>query len=343
MRERFNLNQFWIAIIVVVALVAIWRIGDVLDRRAIKGAFTPTVPYTDKTREQYEVFKLTAEVEQIRSDTGGRLFWLKLVAVFVTVGGAIGGYLIGQSKASRDRLNFEHRKDVDASYQQIIQELSSDQPVLRSAAAVKLGAILSEMPAEWNISKDRQDQLLKLTKQVLAAALAIETHEKVLKTISIAIVLHKPRRDPSKKVTLLGDVRGLDFSLADARDAYWAKVDFTYADFFKAKLTGASFRNSLLFRTQFREASLDNTVFINSDCRETNFKLANLTNADFTGADLRNASVAGANLTGANLNNARVHGLDINNATMPLNDNTLVNTSSDENGTDLVALRQWLS
>lgn len=336
MPERLSLNQFWIVLIVVVALVAIWGIGDFLDRRAIEGAFTSkVVPYTDKSRDQFEVFKLAAEVEQIRSDTAGRLFWLKLVAVFVTVGGAIGGYLIGQSKVSRDRLNFEHRKDVDAAYQQIIQELSSEQAVLRSAAAVKLGAILSEMPAEWNISTERREQLLKLTKQVLAAALAIEKNEKVLKTISIAIVLHK-------KTPPLGDVRGLDFSLAEAIDAYWAKVDFTYADCFKAKLTGASFRNSLLFRTQFREAMLDNTVFINADCRETNFKLANLTNADFTGADLRNASVAGANLTGVNLTGARVHGLDTRNATILPDETTLVNISPDDAGTNLVPLRQWV-
>lgn len=45
---------------------------------------------SDKKTE-YEIGKLDAEISRIRSDTAGSLFWLKLIALFVTVGGAVGG------------------------------------------------------------------------------------------------------------------------------------------------------------------------------------------------------------------------------------------------------------
>lgn len=45
----------------------------------------------DDQKKEYEINKLDAEIRQIRSDTAGSLFWLKLIALFVTVGGAVGG------------------------------------------------------------------------------------------------------------------------------------------------------------------------------------------------------------------------------------------------------------
>jgi hypothetical protein len=67
-------------------------------------------PIASTAREQCEITKLAAEIPQIRSDTAGSLFWLKTVALFVTVGGAIGGYLVGQQRTTKSRLDFERRK-----------------------------------------------------------------------------------------------------------------------------------------------------------------------------------------------------------------------------------------
>ena len=58
-------------------------------------------------KDSYEVSKLDAEIRQIRSDTAGSLFALKVIALFVTVGGAVGGYLIGQSRTTQARISFE--------------------------------------------------------------------------------------------------------------------------------------------------------------------------------------------------------------------------------------------
>jgi hypothetical protein len=129
-------------------------------------------------KEKYEIAKLAAEIRPIRSDTYGSIFWLKAVALFVTVGGAVGGYLAGQDRATRkrlrherqtakDRLKFENRQNIDAQYQVLVQEHSSENaPVLRAAAAVKLGDVLRSFPPEWKwaITEDRQDQLIELTK-----------------------------------------------------------------------------------------------------------------------------------------------------------------------------------
>src|SRR5713226_964323 len=161
-----------------------------ISQRQSELSSSPPIP-TAGTKEQFETAKLSAEIRQIRSDTTGSLFWLKMIAVLVTVGGAVGGYLVAQSRTTRQQLDFENRKNVDLVYQGIVQELSHESPVLRAAAAVKLGAILKSFPAEWTVNEARKEQIIQLTKQVLAAALSIEKDRKVLKTLTIALVLHK--------------------------------------------------------------------------------------------------------------------------------------------------------
>ncbi|MEP3639060.1 MAG: hypothetical protein ABJN14_17565 [Paracoccaceae bacterium] len=181
-------------------------------------------------KTEFEISKLEAEISRIRSDTAGSLFWLKLVALFVTVGGAVGGYLLGQSLNTQRRLGFEHRKDLDAAYQSIVNELSESSPILRAAAAVKLGSILKSFPVEWRVSEERQLQITQLTKQILAAALSIESYQKVRKTITINIALDNP--EPGQK---LADLRDLDLSGACGNDAYWARCDFFWGRLFPCK------------------------------------------------------------------------------------------------------------
>jgi hypothetical protein len=318
--DWLQLNFVTITIIVALTLAGVVVIGEYLDKVATAKSFILEKPADSTYKADYEIFKLRAEVQQIRSDTAGRAFWIKLVGIFITVTGAIAGFLIGQSKAAKDRLKaeekrdqdqlaFQHRKDVDDAYQQIVQELAADKAVLRAAAAVKLGAILQGIPAEWNISDERKQQLIKLTKQVIAAALAIEEDEKVRKTLSIALVLHKPAKAPTGKGgELLSDVSGMDLSHANAADAYWARADFSGTDFYRADLQKTSFRRSVLANAQFRETNLRQTVFKEADCRGANFLLADLREADFTGVDLTGASFAGARVFGVVVKDVRWSG-----------------------------------
>jgi hypothetical protein len=176
------------------------------------------------TKEQYEIAKIYSEIRQIRSDTGGSLFWLKLIALFVTVGGAVGGYLVGQKQATRSRMEFEDRatrsrmkfegrKNVDAAYQSIVQELSAKSHLLRAAASAKLGSILESFPEEWSVSEDKDEninkrnQLIDLTKKILAASLSIEKKKSVLKNLTKSIALHSlsiAKLDELKKNPLFG-------------------------------------------------------------------------------------------------------------------------------------------
>jgi len=278
-------------------------------------------------KTEYEISKLDAEISRIRSDTAGSLFWLKLVALFVTVGGAIGGYLVGQSRSTMAKLNFEDRKNVDEVYQSIVQELADDSPVLRAAAAVKLGSILKSFPSEWNVSKKRVQQIIDLTKQVLAAALSIEDEGKVLKTLTINMVLHKPESSDG-----FADVKNLDLSGAKAEDAYWAKCDFEYADFYLANLTRTSFRRSNLSGAQFRESNLTKTVFDESTCKGTNFKMA----------DLRGASFRGAIIDSVNFEDAKVYSVSLEGANIDNLPDCTVDLSEDADGTEIVPLSEWL-
>lgn len=278
-------------------------------------------------KTEFEISKLEAEISRIRSDTAGSLFWLKLVALFVTVGGAVGGYLLGQSLNTNRRLGFEHRKDVDAAYQSIVNELSENSAILRAAAAVKLGSILKSFPVEWRVSEERQIQIVQLTKQILAAALSIESDQKVRKTITINIALDNPESENK-----IADLRGLDLSGACGNDAYWARCDFSEADFFHADLSASSFRKSLLRYTQFREAVLQETVFDDSECSGTNFAMS----------DLRGATFNGAVLEGVNFDRAKVFGVALGGAKI---ENTVagqVDCSADGDGSDLISVEKWI-
>ena len=329
------LNQWTIAILVLVSFLLITSLVYLSQIWVERGALPPI--NISSPKEQYEIAKLAAEIRQVRSDTSGSLFWLKMIALFVTVGGAVGGYLLGQSRITSRKIDFEKRKNIDAVYQSMVQELSDKAPLLRAGAAVKLGAILKSFPYEWDVSNDRQEQLVQLTKQVLAAAMSIEKDPKVLKTLTIAIALHKRlmirhwRDDASKEEKLFADLRELDLSAARATDAYWAKIDFTDTDFYRAHLARASFRQSILERAQFREADLQDAVLVETNCTRANFKLA----------DLRRADLSNARLTETNFEGARVHGCIITGAIFDRNPEVLVDTSELGDGTGMKTLKEW--
>jgi Pentapeptide repeats (8 copies) len=325
-----------VALLVALVLAAIMAAGYLLQALVQRGSLTSaTGPAALK--EQREVDKLTAEVKQIRSDTGGSLYWLKLAAVFVTVGAGVGGYLIAHSRSTRERvaaedrrtelrLAFERRGQVDAAYQAMVLELSSPSAILRANAAMKLGKILQAPPVEWHLEDERREELWSLTKQLLAASLAIETEPKVLKALTIAVALHAAGDEH-------GDLRGLDFSLARAADAYWARIDFRHADFYKADLTGASLRKAKLGGAQFRETVLCGAVLADAACEKANFK--------FT--DLRNADLSGADLTGASFESAKVHGVVLAGATLASLREHAVDLSEQGDGSRLLSVADWIS
>jgi Pentapeptide repeats (8 copies) len=287
--------------------------------------------------ERRQLDKLTAEVKEIRSNTSGSLYWLKLAGLFLAVGAAVGGYLVAQSRSSRDRaaseamrtrlrLDFDRRAQVDAAFQAIVQELSSESALLRATAAMKLGKLLQAPPIEWHLEAPRRDELWSLTKQILAASLAIETDEKVRKALTIAIGLHSTAAER-------GNLRELDLSLARAADAYWANIDFSYADFYRADLTRASLRRSTLSGAQFRETVLANAVLADATCNGTNFKFA----------DLRGADLSGADLTAASFEHAKVYGVVLTGATLEDIPEYVVDISPGADGAQTVLVNDWIS
>jgi hypothetical protein len=335
-RIRIELTQPVIAVLVLVVLAATITVAFVLQHEAERNALTPVTP-TGNVLEQRQVDKLDAEIRQIRSDTSGSLFWLKMAGLFVTVGAAVGGYLIGQSRTTRDRveaerqvaqkrIDFEKRQTVDDTYHAIVKELTDLSPLLRAASAMKLGKILQAPPVEWDLTPARRDELVDLTEQILAAALAIEVDEKVRKALTIALALHGPEVEKA-------DLTNLDLSRAIAVDAYWAKIDFTYADFYRADLTSASFRGATLEHAQFRETILRNAVFAGAHCNGANFKLADLRGADFTGADLKAAKFESVKVFGARLDGAMVGE----------NPEFVVDVSPEGDGSETVPTSTWLS
>lgn len=336
--KKVDINQKFIIIIIFIGFIIIIFTAFLLQNYAEKNAFILENKINSKdtivenSKNQYEIYKLVAEIRQIRSDTSGSLFWLKLVALFVTVGGAVGGYLIGLSRTTQKRLDFEHRKEIDLSFQSIISELSSDEAILRTAAAVKLGSMLQDFPTEWNVSDERREELIQLTKEILAAGLSIEKNEKVLKCMTIALV-KKSKINRKTEQEIYPNLRNIDLSGANANDAYWAKVDFSYADFFGANLENTSFRKSLLQNAQFYKANLNEAVLSEADCKGTNFKLADLRYADFRGASFNNLT---------NFESAKVYGIKLEPISLNSLGNVQVDVSKAGDGTEIITFKDWL-
>lgn len=326
LRSRLVLTQPVIVFVVLIVLAVMLLMSFVLQSRAERGALSPIVAGGSSAKELREIDKLDAEIKQIRSDTGGSLFWLKMAGLFVTVGAAVGGYLIGQAKTTKDRLDFEHRQSVDATYHALIQELSVETPLLRVASAMRLGKLLQSPPVEWRVSAERRQELSRLTKQVLAASLAIEKEEKVLKALTIALGLHAEESEHA-------DLRELDLSGARAKDAYWARIDFRYADFYRADLTDASLRKALLDGAQFRQTILTNAVLAEASCEGATFKLA----------DLRGANLDGAKLHGATFENVRVFGASLVGAEIGENPEGQVDVSPEGDASQTMPVSEWLA
>jgi hypothetical protein len=325
LRRLFVLNQPVIVLVVLLVLAVTLFMSFLLQSRAESGALSPIAAGTS-AKEQREVDKLNAEIKQIRSDTGGSLFWLKMAGLFVTLGAAVGGYLIGQAKVTKDRLDFEHRQSVDNTYHALIQELSVEPPLLRVASAMRLGKLLQAPPVEWRVSDARRQELSQLTKQVLAASLAIEKDEKVLKALTIALGLHAEESEHA-------DLRELDLSGAKARDAYWARIDFRYADFYGADLTDASLRKAILDGAQFRQTVLANAVLTEASCEGATFKLA----------DLRGANLDGAKLRGTTFENVRVFGATLAGAEIGDNPAGVVDISPNGDKSATLSVGDWLA
>jgi uncharacterized protein YjbI with pentapeptide repeats len=169
---------------------------------------------------------------------------------------------------------------------------------------------------------------MQLTKQVLAAALSIESDEKVLKTLSINLVLHNRNSSDA-----LASIQGIDLSAAKADGAYWADCDFSYADFYSATLERSSFRRSRLVGAQFREAKAIATTFNDADCTETNFKMA----------DLRGASFANAILDRTNFESAKVYSVSLAGSTISNLPSCMVDLSEQGDGSRLVSIEHWLT
>ena len=325
LRSRLVLNQPVIVLAVLLVLAVTLFMSFLLQSRAESGALSPIAAGTS-AKEQREIDKLNAEIKQIRSDTGGSLFWLKMAGLFVTLGAAVGGYLVGQAKVTKDRLDFEHRQTVDNTYHAIIQELSVETPLLRVASAMRLGKLLQSPPVEWRVSDARRQELSQLTKQVLAASLAIEKDEKVLKALTIALGLHAEESEHA-------DLRELDLSGAKARDAYWARIDFRYADFYGADLTDASLRKAILDGAQFRQTVLANAVLTEASCEGATFKLADLRGANFDGAKLR----------GTTFEDVCVYGASLAGAEIGDNPDGRVDVSQEGDMSETLSVRDWLA
>jgi len=331
-------NPLTISLLLILMMGLIWYVID-RSEKAVATAARQSIQPKPQTELDYNSAKILTEIQKNLSETSGSLFWLKLVALFVTVGGAIGGYLVGQSQNSQRQIEFERRKNVDGAYQTIIQELANKElPILRATAAVKLGTILEEFPNEWNVSDERAEQIVRQTKQVLAAGLAMEKDDKLLKTLTIHLMRHKVKESDPKPEWVsaenwkkYSDARKLDLSEAKANRAFWADTDFSGTDFFNAKLAQASFRRSILDGVSFFHADLSKAVLAEARGTDTVLAYADLRGANLKDSVLENVSFEGAKVYGVSLTGARLTNASGN-----------VDVSKYGDGTEFAPVTQWL-
>ena len=110
--------------------------------------------------------------------------------------------------------------------------------------------------------------------------------------------------------TQRAQVRGINFSFANLKDATLNNVDFTGANFVEADLNGARLINSLFTKALFAKARLRHAKPHSANFSEAKFLWSELDEAQFVAADLRRAQLWRCSLKGAHLYNADLTGTD---------------------------------
>ena len=110
--------------------------------------------------------------------------------------------------------------------------------------------------------------------------------------------------------TQRGQARGINFSLANLKDATLNNVDFTGAHFVQADLSGASLVNSLFTKALFAQTILRDAKPRSANFNGAKFLLSELDGAQFVEADLRGAQLWRCSLVGTHLYSADLTGTD---------------------------------
>lgn len=138
------------------------------------------------------------------------------------------------------------------------------------------------------------------------------------------------------------DLRQVNLSRANLRDAVFNKASFFYASLWQANLNGATFTGVDLQRANITDnnsfyfiqnTSIDdnNTNLSGLDLRGINLTGAELSKANLSGANLRRASLIGTNLTEAILTGCQIYGISVWDVQLEgAIQNNLIITSSDE-------------
>ena len=152
-------------------------------------------------------------------------------------------------------------------------------------------AWLEEGPDRWNARRQSQPFRPDLQSANISKVFGAEDRDDV----------HSTQR---------GQARGINFSLANLKDATLNNVDFTGAHFVQADLSGASLVNSLFTKALFAQTILRDAKPRSANFNGAKFLLSELDGAQFVAADLRGAQLWRCSLGGTHLYNADLTGTD---------------------------------
>ena len=126
------------------------------------------------------------------------------------------------------------------------------------------------------------------------------------------------------------DLRGMDLSRLDLRDAYMRGANLSYVNLRGAHMrgaimTGATLSNANLSDTYLDHADLSGARLADADLTRANLTNANLRHADLTGADLRDSNLSDADLRYSNMRHADMRRAILTNVNLYRADMTEVN------------------
>jgi len=202
-----------------------------------------------------------------------------LGGVFATLILIIGGYSIN---IYRKKILKEDEKEIIKSFQNIINQLSSDNEVERISAAILLRKFFDKESTFGKGNKPLEKEVCNIISGLLRKESTSHFQKILADTLRYATSLEN-----------------MDLQYANLTNAFLGKkkLNLKNSDFYRANLTQVTFKPKNTFNLKIGEGvDLSESVFYETIIDGTNFSCANLTNAKFINLKIKNATFKRCNL-----------------------------------------------
>lgn len=284
---------------------------------------------TEKTRQ--EIIQLQLENENRRN------FWSTLpsyatlltaivavVGVFVTIWKQIienrtqRESELREREREREQREAESRREWDAKFNSIVENLGSESEAVRISAALSL---LTYLKPEYEDYHDRVFTILLVNLKISHRQKFPEFHKSLVESFERAVrvkIETARQKDEEFRLDLSStdlyriNLSGLDLSNADLGFADLTLANLINTNLWRARGIEANLERAKLSRADLEEARFRKAIFKDANIHKAKLISARLEETDLTGVEFQQSRLQSAHLEEAKLEGARFEGADLN-------------------------------